>query len=293
MALLFRFSQLRNSIWSSCPARLRMQHTGLSPGTLLDPKSYEKRLFSTRVQETASLHRTDLGPCISGIQPLKFQQTSEHEQSAPLLIFDIETTGFFQKTTGNFQKGNRITEFAVRDLCGGKNSTFETLINPERDVPGYLKKVNNINTDLVCKPDVPRFSDVLPLLLAFVQSRQTPGKPVIWVAHKANTFDAPFLAQEFNRCSAQMPEDWLFVDSHCLARKLPMLEPSEDKKHLLNLESLSKRYGISAEGSAHRAMKDVTTLCHVFQKMSFDLKLTYEGLINEATKASYFSKLLK
>ncbi|KAI5011078.1 hypothetical protein ZWY2020_013215 [Hordeum vulgare] len=286
--------QLRNSIWSSCPARLRMQHTVLSSGTQLDPKSYEKRLFSTRVQETASLHRTDLGPCISGIQPLKFKQTSEHEQSAPLLIFDIETTGFFQKkTTGNFQKDNRITEFAVRDLCGGKDSTFETLINPERGVPGYLKTVNNINTELVCKPDVPRFSDVLPLLLAFVRSRQTPGKPVIWVAHKVNTFDGPFLAQEFNRCSAQMPEDWLFVDSFCLARKLPKLEASEDMKHRLNLESLSKRYDISVKGSAHRAMHDVTTLCHVFQKMSFDLKLTYEGLINEATKASYFNNLVK
>ncbi|KAI5011076.1 hypothetical protein ZWY2020_013213 [Hordeum vulgare] len=163
-----------------------------------------------------------------GFEPLKFKQTSEHEQSAPLLIFDIETTGFFQKkTTGNFQKDNRITEFAVRDLCGGKDSTFETLINPERGVPGYLKTVNNINTELVCKPDVPRFSDVLPLLLAFVRSRQTPGKPVIWVAHKVNTFDGPFLAQEFNRCSAQMPEDWLFVDSFCLARKL-LLEASEE-----------------------------------------------------------------
>jgi hypothetical protein len=105
MALLFRFSQLRNSILSSCPARLRMPHAGLSSGKLLDPKSYERHLFSTRVQETASLDRT----CISRIQPLKFQQTSEHEQSVPLLIFDIETTGFFQKH-------NRITEFAVRDL---------------------------------------------------------------------------------------------------------------------------------------------------------------------------------
>ncbi|VAH36758.1 unnamed protein product [Triticum turgidum subsp. durum] len=281
MALLFRFSQLRNSMLSSCPARVLIPYAGLSPGKLLDPKSYERR-----AQETVSLHSASLGSCISGIQPLKFQQTSEHEPSVPLLIFDIETTGYFQKITGNVQKGNRITEFAVRDLCGGKNSTFETLLNPERDVPGHLATVNNINTDLVCRPDVPRFSDVLPLLLAFVRSRQTPGKPVIWVAHNVKRFDGPFLAQEFDRCSAQMPEDWLFVDTLCLARKLP------DKKHLLNLESLCKRYEISVEGPSHRAMQDVMALCHVFQKMSFDFQLTHEGLMNEAINASYFSKYL-
>ncbi|VAH36757.1 unnamed protein product [Triticum turgidum subsp. durum] len=282
MALLFRFSQLRNSMLSSCPARVLIPYAGLSPGKLLDPKSYERR-----AQETVSLHSASLGSCISGIQPLKFQQTSEHEPSVPLLIFDIETTGYFQKITGNVQKGNRITEFAVRDLCGGKNSTFETLLNPERDVPGHLATVNNINTDLVCRPDVPRFSDVLPLLLAFVRSRQTPGKPVIWVAHNVKRFDGPFLAQEFDRCSAQMPEDWLFVDTLCLARKLPA-----DKKHLLNLESLCKRYEISVEGPSHRAMQDVMALCHVFQKMSFDFQLTHEGLMNEAINASYFSKYL-
>ncbi|XP_037487267.1 exonuclease DPD1, chloroplastic/mitochondrial-like [Triticum dicoccoides] len=292
MSLLLRFNQLRNSMWSSCPARLLMPHAGLSLGKLLDPKSYERRLFSTSVQDTASLHSASLGSCISGIQPLKFQQTSEPEPSVPLLIFDIETTGYFQKITGNVQKGNRITEFAVRDLCGGKNSTFETLLNPERDVPEYLATVNNINTDLVCRPDVPRFSDVLPLLLAFARSRQTPGKPVIWVAHNVKRFDGPFLAQEFDRCSAQIPEDWLFVDTYCVARKLPKLLPSEDKKHLLNLESLCKRYEISVEGPSHRAMQDVMALCHVFQKMSFDLQLTHEGLMNEAINASYFSKYL-
>jgi DNA polymerase III epsilon subunit-like protein len=63
--------------------------------------------------------------------------------------------------------------------------------------------------------------------------------------------------------------------------------------HLLNLGALSKRYGISVGKPAHRAMQDVTTLCHVFQKITSDLKLTYKGLINEATKASDISKVLK
>uniref|UniRef100_A0ACD5UW02 Uncharacterized protein n=1 Tax=Avena sativa TaxID=4498 RepID=A0ACD5UW02_AVESA len=286
MSSLLRFSQLRKNIWSSCPARALMQHAGLSSGKVLDPRSYEKRHFTTRAQETASSDRSGLASCISGIQPFKFQQTSEHEQSGTILVFDTETTGYFNKD-------NRIVELALRDLSGGKNSTFETLINPEMKIRKIVSAVNNISTDLVCRPDVPRFSDVLPLLLAYVRSRQTPGKPVIWVAHKAKTFDAPFLAQEFDLCKAQMPEDWLFVDSHCLAMKLPKLPKTDEKIHLLNLGALSKRYGISVENPAHRAMQDVTTLCHVLQKITSDLKLTYEGLMNEAIKASYFSKVLK
>ena len=60
--------------------------------------------------------------------------------------------------------------------------------------------------------------------------------------------------------------------------------------HGLTLGALSKRYGISVEKPAHRAMQDVTTLCHVFQKITSDLKLSYEGLMNEATKASDFQQ---
>lgn len=286
MASLLRFNQLRNNIWSTCPSRLLMQHAGLSSGQNVGPRSYGKRHFTTGVQGTDSLHGTGPGSCISGIQPFRFQQTSEHDQSATILIFDTETTGYFHKN-------NRIVEFALRDLSGGKNSTLETLINPERDVPKFLSAVNNITTALVCRPDVPRFGDVLPLLLAYVRSRQTPGKPVIWVAHNAKTFDAPFLAQEFDRCSAQMPEDWLFVDSLRLARKLPKLPKSDENIHLLNLGALSKRYGISVEKPAHRAMQDVTMLCQVFQRIAFDLKLTSEGLVNEAIKATDFSKFPK
>jgi DNA polymerase III epsilon subunit-like protein len=63
--------------------------------------------------------------------------------------------------------------------------------------------------------------------------------------------------------------------------------------HLLNLGALSKRYGISVEKPAHRAMQDVTMLCQVFQRIAFDLKLTSEGLVNEAIKATDFSKVPK
>ena len=46
------------------------------------------------------------------------------------------------------------------------------------------------------------------------------GKPVMWVAHNARSFDVPFLIFEFRRCKVEMPGDWRFVDTLPIARQL-------------------------------------------------------------------------
>ena len=66
---------------------------------------------------------------------------------------------------------------------------------------------------------------------------------------------------------------------------------AEGKKRRTSLEALREHYGIVSHDDAHRAMRDVMILSQVFQKMTFDLKLTNEELINEAMKASEFSKI--
>lgn len=68
------------------------------------------------------------------------------DRPTTILVFDIETTGFNREN-------ERIIEFAVRDLIGGKNSTFETLINPETVVTNAY--VHGIRNDMVNKPNVP------------------------------------------------------------------------------------------------------------------------------------------
>ncbi|XP_052154329.1 exonuclease DPD1, chloroplastic/mitochondrial-like [Oryza glaberrima] len=255
MSSILRSIQLRNSIWSSFPVRFLKQQAGLSTVELLDPRSCGKRHFTTQVQEHGK----------------------EVAAAATILVFDLETTGYFHKD-------HRIVEFALCDLSGGKNSTFETLVNPERTVPNYVEHLIKIGTDLVCRPGIPRFSDVIPLLLAFVRSRQAPGKPVLWVAHNAKQFDARFLAQEFDRCSAPLPADWLFFDTLLLAKKMVK---AEGKKRRTSLEALREHYGIVSHDDAHRAMRDVMILSQVFQKMTFDLKVTNEELINEAMKLPF------
>lgn len=79
---------------------------------------------------------------------LKVEESKKVERLVTILVFDIETTGFSREN-------ERIVEFALRDLIGGKNSTFQTLINPERHVPNA--NIHGISTHMVNRPDVPRY----------------------------------------------------------------------------------------------------------------------------------------
>lgn len=64
-----------------------------------------------------------------------------------VIVFDLETTGFSRKK-------DRIIEIAFRDLRGGMNSSFQTLVNPEQIVPN--SHVHGITTEMVNQPEVPR-----------------------------------------------------------------------------------------------------------------------------------------
>lgn len=62
--------------------------------------------------------------------------------------------------------------------------------------------------------------DLIPILLQFVKSRQKPEGYVILIAHNARCFDVPFLIKEFSRCSVEIPENWLFMDTLKLVREM-------------------------------------------------------------------------
>ena len=65
-----------------------------------------------------------------------------------IVVFDIETTGFSRDK-------ERIIEIALQDLRGGKNSTFQTLVNPERFVAN--SHIHGITYNMVNRPEVPRY----------------------------------------------------------------------------------------------------------------------------------------
>ncbi|KAI3445397.1 hypothetical protein Pfo_002062 [Paulownia fortunei] len=193
---------------------------------------------------------------------------------ATIICFDIETTGFGRER-------DRIIEFACQDLRGGENSTFQTLVNPERDVPN--EQIHGISTRMVNRYDVPRMKDFIPILLQYVRSRQLPGGVVVLVSHNGRTFDVPFLKKEFSRCSYEIPPDWLFADTLPLARTV-MKSKGSKVPSKISLQALREHYGIPLIGPAHRALSDVHSLALVLQRLTYDLKLPISGLIQGSFK---------
>ncbi|CAL4930597.1 unnamed protein product [Urochloa decumbens] len=296
------FHLLRNSIGNTCSIRLLKYHTRSIYETLLSIRRHQNRPLSTTVlarstrkgskqsfSNSRHLHGESVESSIevlkqSELEQLKSLHTYNVEEKfsgvktewpATILVFDIETTGFSRRD-------DRIIEFAVRDLMGGKNSTFQTLINPEKDVRNTY--IHGISNSMLCRPDVPRFGELIPILLQYVWSRQMDGKPILWVAHNGRSFDVPFLFFEFRRCKVELPGDWLFVDTLPIARQL--VDSKGSKLSSASLETLRERYKIPLTGSAHRAMQDVTTLCYVLQKLTFELKLTVPQLLEKSFRAS-------
>lgn len=79
----------------------------------------------------------------------KLADNKELVSPVTTIVFDIETTGLSREN-------ERIIEIAFRDLSGGENSTFQTLVNPQRYVTN--PRVHGITTNMVNRPNVPRYS---------------------------------------------------------------------------------------------------------------------------------------
>ncbi|XP_061369578.1 exonuclease DPD1, chloroplastic/mitochondrial-like [Gastrolobium bilobum] len=214
------------------------------------------------------------------IQCPEIQEIAQYKNLSDLvtvIVFDLETTGYNKVN-------ERIIEIALRDLQGGENSTFQTLVNPQRYVRN--SRIHGIATNMVCRPDVPRMEDLIPILLQYIQTRQKHGGYVLWVAHNARRFDAPFLIHEFIRCSAEVPRNWLFLDTLPLARQL--MKSGRTNLSSASLAALREHYNIKVNGSAHRAMVDVNTLSEILPMLTSDRKLTLSSLIKNSFSISDF-----
>jgi DNA polymerase III epsilon subunit-like protein len=98
------------------------------------------------------------------------------------------------------------------------------------------------------------------------------GASVILAAHNARQFDAGFLKAEYDRIQREFPDDWRFVDTLPIARKLvPKTEVFGSHK----MEALATRYDVKpVDGeTAHRAGADARVLGEIVEAMlgvSFD-----------------------
>lgn len=156
-------------------------------------------------------------------------------------ILDIETTWLSKYK-------HKITEIAAIKF-DWKNILweFQTLINPERNIPTEITKLTWITNDMVS--NAPKFFEIIPNFLNFLQDD-------IIVAHNAN-FDYGFISENiYNHTNKRIENDCL-----CTRKLANRLLPELPKK---NLWSLCEHFWLKNE-HAHRAMWDTKVTTEIFK----------------------------
>ena len=164
------------------------------------------------------------------------------------IIVDIETT-WLSKDRHN------ITEIAAVLFDGKKIlKKFQTLINPQTPIPGFITHLTGITNDMV--KDAPTIDKALPDFFDFIEDH-------ILVAHNA-TFDYGFLNHNGIR-HLHTPIENKILCTRKLANRLVSELPSK------RLEYLCERFNITNK-SPHRAMGDVIATTKVFEQFLKILK---------------------
>lgn len=154
-------------------------------------------------------------------------------------IVDIETTG-------GYAANHRITEIAIYHHDGMQlTETYQTLINPGREIPYYITGLTGITTEMVL--DAPTFEEVAQDIF-----KRLDGK--VFVAHNAH-FDYSFLKKEFEQVGINFQSKKL-----CTVRLSRKIIPG---LRSYSLGSLSESLGIQIP-DRHRASGDAAATLKIF-----------------------------
>ncbi|NVM62858.1 DNA polymerase-3 subunit epsilon [Mucilaginibacter sp. SG538B] len=154
-------------------------------------------------------------------------------------IVDIETTG-------GHASANGITEIAVCIHDGKKVvKRFETLVNPQREIPIYISALTGITNEMV--KDAPPFEDVAADIYHLIHGK-------IFVAHNVN-FDFSFVRYHLAAAGYDLQTNKLCTVR--LGRKILPGLPS------YSLGRLCKHLGIDNQ-NRHRAMGDAEATAELF-----------------------------
>lgn len=155
------------------------------------------------------------------------------------------------ETTGLDPKKDRILELAVVKFNFEKTfASFESLIDPERDIPEESIKIHRITAEMV--KGKPPIAEVLPVVLRLIGSHVIVGHGV--------GFDVEMLieASKLSGIPCHL-KDNLIIDTLRMARLY-------GESPINSLEHLRKHFHIPEEG-AHRAMNDVVVNVEVFKQL--------------------------
>ncbi|MBL8643125.1 MAG: DNA polymerase III subunit epsilon [Rhodospirillaceae bacterium] len=163
------------------------------------------------------------------------------------IVLDTETTGL------DPLNGHRVIEIGCVELINHipTGNTFQTYLDPERDVPDEAAAVSGLTTEFV--RGKPLFADKVDEFLEFVGA-----SPII--AHNAG-FDIGFINAELSRVDrAKIPSERA-IDTVLLARRKFPGAPA-------SLDALCRRFSIDLSGRAkHGALIDAQLLAKVYLEL--------------------------
>ena len=151
------------------------------------------------------------------------------------VVFDVETTGLSPLS------GDRIVEIAAVKMKNGHiTDTFESLVNPERDIPIEASRIHNISEDMVA--GAPSRQEVLPQVLQFIGGACLVGHNI--------KFDLDFFCFELSLIGRRVHDATPAIDTIKMAKRLlPQLST-------YRLGNLAQYFGANVQ-ETHRALSDV------------------------------------
>jgi DNA polymerase-3 subunit epsilon len=184
---------------------------------------------------TAGLDLHAAGSARRWAEQQSFEELGRPLRDVTFCVVDLETTG------GSPLAGSQITEVgAVKVRAGAVIGEFQTLVNPQQEIPPFIALLTGISNAMVA--GAPRIDVVLPEFLAF-------ARDTVLVAHNA-PFDIGFLRHAANLQERPWPRLDV-VDTAVLARRI--LPRSEVRNH--KLATLAEHFHASATPN-HRALAD-------------------------------------
>ena len=167
------------------------------------------------------------------------QTLSAPTPDRPFAFVDVETTGGSAST-------DSLTEIAIVRYDGHTISTWQSLINPECRIPGYIESLTGITNQMVANaPTFAQLAEQIQQLLA--------GH--IFVAHNAR-FDYGFIKNAFRRAGRDYKATML-----CTVKLSRRLYP-QHQRH--GLDYLIQRHGLIMQ-DRHRAYDDAHALLQFWQ----------------------------
>ncbi|TVY08260.1 exonuclease domain-containing protein [Paenibacillus cremeus] len=172
-------------------------------------------------------------------------------ESAELVVFDLETTGFSP------YNGDEIISFGAVNVHGDQvteEETFYSLVNPKRAIPNTVEELTGISTEMAA--EAPDLIHVLRGFLEFVQQK-------ILVAHGTG-HDKHFLNSALWKTS-KVNLSHRMLDTMMIAKWL------NPKLNTYDLDTLLDVYGVEVT-VRHHALEDARMTARLWSNLMIEIK---------------------